>query len=302
MANQGDLALFASAAFVLIFASMFATYAIESTYGVTINSPDFGFQHNSVSSAQDFTNSTSYNSNNVITSGIFVSSGNWKQIDNTGYELMENYYLSQPELLIDNVISDNGVYDITYYIYNPTHKAFWLYPRYTEPSNMIELRFDSDGIHIPDYITYIGLALDDHFYYADPNVLNYDSQKIETILDTNANTLTVYQNDILEFTTDKGIKDSGVSIQSYYFAGVASQTQGFTLQKITGVFAQYSTGASTGDAAFKDTSWLGYALTLLKIVTYNIPGAYFPWWANMVCIDFPALICFVFGLKLLRGN
>jgi hypothetical protein len=224
----------------------------SSSYGQTIPgqySPSLsvpGMNNAAVFGTQDYTTSGGFNHNLTVVSSEFIAGEMWTRTDGVGYEstYVPAYSPLAPQLAFLSVygtVGSNGVYDITYHVYN----QFDSYPFYTlikgeeYGNNHISgyyIRYDLDGIVLIQS-DFSGTVLASVPYpYAS------DGQTIRTVFDSINGNVDVY----IDGNAAGTIPYYALKGGSQYYTGVAASHSGFDISSVDGSFAQVNP-ANPGD-------------------------------------------------------
>jgi hypothetical protein len=288
-------------AFVIASAGMALIIDGQSQSATGFDKFNYGMESNEMYSSQNFTSNNTYSASNVF--GVTDYSGAWTQSD-IGFTLTDGafFLVEYPQLLFKNVQKINDKYDTIYQINNSVHGEYIIYVRRTNNfvsfGDNIEVKIDSDGMHVRQFDILAPLGYDVEFF-ADSSIINTDEVEIRTVYDNIQNTLDVYYqgNLIMQATNLKSL--SWISAGTFYYAGVASRTVGFTL------IALPSTSISEHPINSNNTGMdniLSFLTTFLGLLLWNVDEQYMPWVFNIVFIKIPELALFVWGLVLIRSG
>lgn len=304
MAGAGTVAVFVMVFFYLIFASSLVSYIATEKDKQNIQTFDLGITQSTIVNSQDFTSDKTYFTNNV---NIY---GNWTQIPTIGLELVSLDTLYAANIVVeDNIMPDNGIYDVTYHINNSVHQPYAICIRFSKATGVLAsdnliLTVDSMGYHLPhQFNTAIGNLLNVFFGnfwdYYDSNIMLEDYPTIRTVYDETNGILTIYHNDTqIAIIKDVWGKLPVLSaLNTYYYAGVASNTVGFAWVQIDAKASSTKVSDSGLDYA------LNFLSSIFKVLFWTIDEQYLPlvpW--NLILIKFPLTVLFVIGLVIARGG
>lgn len=285
---------------------------------------------------QDFTNTSNFEQNITWPAGagaFFGEYGEWEQQDGIGYVLTSGngWFQDTPMLILDDIITTNGVTTVNYLIDNPGNDAFIITPRYLGAGHTesdIRVTFDSDGIHVAKYPDYFVFP-SDLYFVRDSGVQDtsgssnygYNAALFTTVLDENTNNLKIYKDGVLIFDQDDMPSidpETAMSNTGVYYGGVGSNDVGFTVVGIPETGFQYI--APDEEVAYGiGNYWTGligamdrvipgagavYSMitTIGVIVVWTLPESVFPLWLNILLIKTQALAILYLAARLFRGG
>lgn len=285
--NENGEAQVAIALIFLVFSLMF-TSASMSYYANSI------YHNESVSSITFPTGAKSYPSEQNFATGQYNKS-TWNMVGSREFEVQENIgvvlILNDPIhtwswLYLANQVKDsNGYITNTYYINNSVHGPYVIPLRYTGSSDQNEIRIDSDGFHIPNYvIPSLGfnnpVPLGDLYFYPYANAKDIDYPTIKTVYNDDIPSVTFYFNNEELFTTyDLKTDGNWFNLFPRYYAGVASNTLGFTL-----VAFNTENSIQLSDDTSLINMVLNFITTMLQIIVWTIPENILPLVLNIILI------------------
>ena len=216
----------------------------------------------------------------------FIKNGSsyqrWVYINGLGYRspplnILGNFY---DRFYLENVIPINNVYTAVYNLNNSVHSDFIIYVRYcTVPSYIIELHFDSMGIHIPNNL--LSFLLD--YDYSYPNINLIDSISIETQLNQETNKLKVLINGNEQFNIN--IHSNFLNIFPTKYAGISASKEGLFIETINTRLSE------SGSFDLIDLFNL-----FMSIIFWNVDEKYLPLILNIILIKtqlIAVILCFI---------
>jgi hypothetical protein len=295
---MADLRLFAGILTAFVLASAGMALIIDGKMHTGVDKFNYGLESNEIYFTQNFTSNSSYSQQNVF--GATDYSGKWTQSE-IGYTLTENtLFLKYPSLLFKNILKLNGKWDNTYYINNSVHNDYIMYLRRTNNflslGDNIEVKVDSSGIHVKEFDILSPYGYDAGVYL-DSSIINTDSVEIRTVYDDILNTADVYFQGVLIIQTTNLKKLTWMSTGTFYYAGVASRTVGFTLSAINTKMSKLSiSSVNTGM-----DNIISFLTTFIYLLGWNVDEVYLPWVFNIILIKIPEATLFLWFLALIRG-
>ena len=293
------VSLFLSSVFISFF--LINMYGIDYQNGVYLpNQQDIAFSSN-----QDFKNGQ-YNLSTLSKTGYT----GWTYYNNVGMVLTalgayRNWFL------IDNIqMSEGNTYTNYYYINNSVEQDYSIALRYTDgyDSNIIQVK--SDGFHLPYYGLYgIGQLGDNDFIpYANANKVRdvYITTKY-TDGKQNCEFLQAcqkIQEPYLEFTFNGNTfitrklnyPDNPLDYANVYYAGVQSDTLGFTFES----FKTNNAIVETNEEGTVDNI-LTFLETMLRIVSWSLPPSVMPTQLQTILIGVQEFLLLVGIIAMARG-
>ena len=282
--NKGE-AHIADLFFLLVIALSLGTFATAyfatAMFGQNIGAMSFGIDNPTFSSNQNFT-TCSYNqtvwlttkwstwSTNGCNNGASGSIGATLQAvtgNINGYLFVNN----------EGLDSDGNVVN-TYVINNSVQQPYIILLRGTGSDDQNEIDVTSTGFSIPQFsilssylLGMIQTGTDFNFNY--PNADNIVNPTIQTVYNDNTPSVTFYFNGVAEFTTSQ-LNSNGwnpLGMFTHYYAGVGSNTPGFTL-----------TSFNTNNQIFVTSQNLmsgvtSFVTNILNVLDYGIPNSYDPY-------------------------
>jgi hypothetical protein len=273
----------------------------------------------------DYTNTSGYNDTMIDAQEQWgVDYGEWAQGPG-GFALTSSstdLQSGEPYLYMKNVIPQNGVYTVDYKIDNVPDEWFTLYARHSTriPDIYdIAVKFDEDGIHVLDYDSF-GVTVTDHYFmpYPDSQTTIPGGSWFRLEYNTNINSLGVYKDDVNLFFVS-GLHDQGTTVTGeLQFAGVSSNSVGFSVLGSRAVRSLTPDTANNGDYSL-GSIWSGIIgmvdgiipgagaviqmMTLIgTVILYTLPESIFPLWLNMLLIKTQAVAIIYIGARLARGG
>lgn len=294
---MSDIRLFAGILTAFVIASAGMALIIQNKENTSIEKFQYGLDSNEIFYEQNFTSNTTYSQTNIFGSTEYT--GEWIQSD-IGYTLVSGSILMQyPQLCFKNVLKQNGKYDNIYQINNSVHGIYYVFIRRTNAflnlGDNIELKIESDGIHLKQYDLLGSLNPDgyDIGFYEDSSIITTDEVEIRTVYDDVLNTVDVYYQGTLIIQATNLNKLTWISTGTFYYAGVASKTEGFTVMALHSKLSK--------NVIINDNSLVTFLQTLGALLIWNVEEIYLPWIFNIILIKIPELILFIWGLALFRG-
>jgi hypothetical protein len=303
---MSDIRLFAGLLTAFVIASGGMAFIIHEKQNVNIDTFNFGIDITDVYYSQNFTSNNTYNED-LISHGTFFAnefSGNWVQSD-IGYTLQSppnTIYFGYAQILFKNVMKDsNGNYDTTYQINNSVHGEYVIYIRKTNNqlsfADNIEVKIASDGIHLSQFDILSPLGYDKGFYPS-TTIINEDFATIRTVFNPELKIVDVYYNDILLISGMNMNELSILSIGAFYYGGVGSKTDGFTLVATPYILISRTPITANNSGIDNVVSFL---FTFGALLIWNVSEENLPWIFNIILIKIPEIALFVWGLALLRA-
>lgn len=277
----------------LIFSTVLISWFMLQMYGISVSGIALPQGNTNYATTQDFTNNN-INLSTFITQGedtYNYQSGIGRVL---GIKTGNNYFSNTWNyLFINNIQKDqNGDIINTYHINNSIKKDYTIVIRYAGFADIIELTISDDGIHQPVYSP-IGIM-------SSPKIISYpDMNKI-----TDVNIITKYNEDkrICDITfngntyTIIDLFTHGILPLANYYGGVASASQGFTIQS-------FNSASAISDDANSNilNQFAAFLIIAFKLVAYNVDSQYLPWELNILLIK-TQTIALAVGLFNLRSG
>lgn len=295
MASSTNLGYFALILFYLLFVSTYFAIIINDKEGTSNNigiSLPYTYE---TSSYQDYTSNNSYFNENLIAYG-FSDTAYWEKTD-LGFKLIQDTF-SKSVLLLKNIVPDDGIYDVTYFINNTPLEPFSIYPQHSNDNKRIEIYIDSSGYHILDYLTLFNvyfIPTGDLYFYEDSSLMTTELIQLRTLFDTKTGTLSLYKGDegILVFSQSEFEFSNDVNT---YYAGISSQSEGIKLEKVYGKMQSYNPDSDRGI-----TYALNYVFSMLQILFWVVDEMYLPLVINVLVVKFPLVMAIIFFIMIIRG-
>lgn len=237
-----------------------------------------------------------YKSNDIVDSNYYNDNryplSKWVWIPDVG-RVLTGSGGTEYKLLLNFVGEENGVRTVNYVINNSVKQDYSVVVREWTGSSFynMNIHVHSDGFHLPDGI----LGITDTIYVPFPNANQIEHVKIKTEFNQKKGEVKFYFNDKLMFTKD-GYPVPIVGIDYGHYAGVASQTDGFTVESINvGVFA-------TLDQASVLEQLGAFINVLLQVVVWNVNSKFLPLELNLLFIKTQLAGIIICIVMILRGN
>jgi hypothetical protein len=288
----GNLVVFVMLLFYLVAHTGIASMMIMDKEGILINS--INVNGNSINPIinSDFNNPVV----NQSLRGSTQYSGIWTLGDDGSYTLTDASVGTgiEPTLVIDNIISQNGVYTNEYIIDNVPLTRFNIIIRKSASEinflDNIVLVFDNNEIYIPSNI------YGKDFSLPYDGILGASMFSIRTVFDSTHNTLDIYLDNGLTAHIENLHSLSGLSISHFYYCGVQSYDIGFKWISI-----------STTIGVQQNTDFLSVAgnffNTVLGLFNFLVPSEYYPIpLEKALLFDVPLFGLIVFAVMVFRGD
>lgn len=269
--------------FSLTFSSLVISFLLLQVYGVSVSGI-------ALPNAESISGNQNYMTNEVSDNINYVTKiRTWSYVPNIGRVLDAG--LGNGGILLSNVNAINDVYSSSYSINNSVQSDYQIVVRYSSAiGNDVFVNVKSDGFHIPNPI----FGVYDDSFYPYPNANQETKVNIKTEFNEKLGTLIFYFNGekIFERTNIQNGYLPSVFATKYY-AGVFSETEGFTLESIN-VF-----GFTNSTDAFAQFS--AFFATLIKIIAWNVDTAYLPLELNLMFIKTQLAGIIVCIVMIIRG-
>lgn len=278
--------------FSLTFSSVVISFLLLNAYGYDAvgNEAPITLPTGSVISGfQDFT------TNNVTDNVNYVdANSHFTYVPNVGRVLTDSPPSLWGGMYLAHVSDNAGVYTVSYVINNSVKEDYSVFVRMNAVLLPYNIRVDitDTGFRIPNGI--VDVITDSYYPYPTPNQV--EKAKIKTVYDSNAGTLEFYFNDKLAFTK-RGISaiPSILENGATFYAGVASQTLGFTVESI-----------NVGSFNFGNTSLIGqlssFVDVLMKIILWNVNPQFLPTELNIIFIKTQLVGIIICIVIIIRGG
>lgn len=288
-----ELKVFVAVLFYLIFVSALFTAIINDKEGTQLQtSVTLGETDYTKSNIQDYTHNDTFFSENLISNGL-IFSGTWTYNENVGIVLSGTPWWGIATLTINYLVPINHIYTVTYYINNSVHQPFSILPLYEGDDNRLDVYLDTEGYHFRA-IRGLGLYAPEIIQNVyDSSLMTRDNFTLTTVIDKNTNTFKFYDNDILLITaTNEDLWDfPDNDNQEKYYAGVQSNTLGFTLEKILTKISNVYIPESTDIGTF--------FTTFFSIMFWTVDETYLPLALNIIIVKFPLILVAIFGFMVI---
>jgi hypothetical protein len=305
--SAGVSTLLTGLIFSITFSSVLIAFVLLQFYGVAViavngvDSPinlPMGSEIKTFSSSQDFKNGTF----DLQTIGK-MKSGRWRWSDGVGYELTMlgsdgGYYY----LVIDNIQSDDGIYQNSYWLNNSATNAYGMHGDYcitlrgTGGIDNNEVCVTNEGFYIPaNFATKIGSGQFSMPYAGASQIVN---PSIKTVYNDNTPSVDFYFQGQKVFSTTTLNADFNLfGLFGRYFGGVCSSTIGFTIEAFqTGNPITNIDNQQNGLALV-----FGFLMTVIKIVVWNVDSMYLPIELNIIFIKTQLCAVAVCVIMIIRG-
>jgi hypothetical protein len=278
--------------FSLTFSSVVIAFLLVQFYGVALVGNQAAIElpggDGLVSGDQD------YKTNSVTDNVNFVdSTSGFTYVPNIGRVLTKSPPSLWDGLYLGHITDTKGVYTITYDINNSVKGDYAVFARMNVLLLPYNERIDvtQNGFRIPNGI--IDTVTSNFYPY--PNANQVEKVRIKTVLDKNKGTLEFHFNNKLIFTKT-GIADipSILDNGATFYAGVASKTLGFTIERINSGWFNFSDSSIIGQLA-------GFFEILGQIVLWNVDDIYLPNLLNIIFIKTQLAGIVVCIIMIIRG-
>lgn len=304
--NAGVSTLLAIILFSITVSSILTSFFLLNFYGVSVygvNTPDSPMQLPTGTSLKIFSQTQDFKNNSYDLETLSRQrNGKWSFVDGVGYFLTGLGSDSGfSYLLIDNLQSDNKVYENSYWINNTVKGDYCIILRYTGGSDANEICVEDNDFYIPsnlwDKIT------GQEFRYDYPNANQIEDVNIKTIYndgsDTTDPSVDFYFNGDLLFRTSKLNKDANIlDWFGRYYGGLGSRDIGFT-------FEEFQTQNPVVNTAAQENGLMmiaGYLFLIIKIMVWNIDPLYLPWEINIIFVKTQVAVMGICIAMIIRGT
>lgn len=288
---SNSLIVFIMLLFYLILHTGFASMMILDKEGINVNSVSLDLSNIVPLVNSGFNNSVV----NQSIHGAIKYSGIWTLNSDGSYTLsaLDSLTTRPPTLVIDNILSQNGIYTNEYNINNAPLTEFGIIIRRANTDinylDNIVLMFGTDRIYIPSNI------IGDDFSLPISGLLSSADMKIKTVFNSKNGNLDIYLNDNLIAQAYDLHGLSLLSMSHYYYCGVQSFDVGFTWNSVTTVIGieQESSFIGVG-MQFFNTVW--------SLYNFTMPSEYYPIpLMRVILFDLPLIGLLVFAIMIFRG-
>jgi len=217
--------------------------------------------------------------------------GVWNYTCGVGMVLIS--HASNTYLLINNIQKDGaGLYQNSYWINNNAvnilgqHGDYTIVLRYTGGGDQNEIQVKSDGFYIPQYFLTTTIWTGNKFFYPYDGANQVTNPTIKTIYNDKTHTVDFYFNGDKIFITSELNEDKNIiNWFGRYYGGVASFTNGFTLEDFQ-TEGSIISGLSSNIGDTLNMIW-DLLITILKISTWSTPSWILPNELVLIFLNLP---------------
>jgi len=293
---KNDEASVASILLGLIFSITFSSVVIAFILGQAYNYQVTGNEEFiDINTGSMIGGEQDYTTNDILDNANYVSKwggATWTYIPDIGKVLTDYSGSDNTYMALKGVVPVGDVYTVNYRLNNSVLADYGVILRYTEDMNKLIVMVESDGFRV----TNEQLFWNPNYFYAYPNANQIRDVQIKTVFNDKIASLDFYFQGQKIFSKDGLNQDTMKFNAARYYAGVATKTEGFTVEKI-------NAGTITLDTSKNIFQQFEEFLGLMAtIILWNVNPQFLPLELNLLFIKTQLIGIVICIIMIARGT